>query len=85
MKRGQNLETSKIAEIAPRTAKALASDEADEPVKSDALRTAIDLGLAAIERGDAKTFPTASSLVEYLKKVGANVRAVAPTHTPETS
>jgi antitoxin ParD1/3/4 len=52
--------------------------EAEEAVKLDALRAAIDLGLASIERGDAKTFPNAASLVEYLKKVGAKARNVAP-------
>lgn len=52
--------------------------EAEEAVKLDALRAAIDLGLASIERGDAKTFPDASSLVDYLKKVGAKARETAP-------
>ena len=54
--------------------------ETEEAVKLDALRAAIDLGLAAIERGDAKTFPNASSLVDYLKKVGAKARQVPPNH-----
>jgi len=52
--------------------------EAEEAVKLDALRAAVDLGLASIESGDAKSFPNAESLLEYLKKVGVKARAVSP-------
>ena len=50
------------------------AEEAEEAAKLETLRAAIDLGLASIERGDAKTFPNASALVEYLKTVGAKAR-----------
>ena len=52
--------------------------EADEAAKLEALRAAVDVGLAAIDRGDAKTFPSASALVDYLKQVGAKARASVP-------
>lgn len=51
------------------------SREVEEANKFDALRAAVDIGLAAISRGDAKEFPTAVALVDYLKNVGAKVRA----------
>jgi antitoxin ParD1/3/4 len=51
--------------------------EVDEASKLDALRAAIDLGVAAIDRGDAKEFPSAAALVDYLKTVGAKARAAA--------
>jgi antitoxin ParD1/3/4 len=53
------------------------SREVDQAAKLDALRAAIDLGVAAIDRGDAKEFPNASALVEYLKTVGAKARTSA--------
>lgn len=51
--------------------------EADEAAKLDALRTAIDLGVSSIERGEVKTFPDASSLVDYLGEVGAKARSTS--------
>jgi antitoxin ParD1/3/4 len=51
--------------------------EVDEAAKLDALRAAVDIGIAAIDRGDAKEFPSAAALVDYLKTVGAKARAAA--------
>jgi len=49
--------------------------EVEEAAKLDALRAAVDIGIAAIDRGDAREFPSASALVDYLKTVGAKARA----------
>ena len=54
------------------------SREVDEAAKLGALRAAVDIGIAAIDRGDAKEFPSAAALVDYLKTVGAKARAAAP-------
>ena len=37
---------------------------------------AVDIGIAAIDRGDAKEFPSAAALVDYLKTIGAKARSV---------
>ena len=52
--------------------------EVEEATKLDALRAAIDIGLAALDRGDAKEFPSAAARVDYLGTVGAAARAKAP-------
>ncbi len=54
------------------------SREVDEAAKLGALRAAVDIGIAAIDRGDAKEFPSAAALVDYLKTVGAKAQAAAP-------
>ena len=46
------------------------SRELDEAAKLDALRAAVDFGVAAFDRGDFKEFPSANALVDYLKTVG---------------
>ena len=47
------------------------SRELDQAAKLDALRAAVDVGVAAFDRGDFKEFPSGAALVDYLKKVGA--------------
>jgi antitoxin ParD1/3/4 len=47
------------------------SRELDEAAKLDALRAAVDVGVAAFDRGDVREFPSAAALVDHLKKVGA--------------
>jgi len=43
--------------------------EVDEATKLEALRSAADLGLAALERGAFQQFADASSLIAHLNKV----------------
>ncbi len=43
--------------------------EVDEATKLEALRTAADLGTAAVERGEFKQFADTSSLIAHLNKV----------------
>jgi len=51
------------------------SREVEEASKLDVLRSAIDAGVAAIDRGDAEAFPSVAALVDYPKTVGAKARA----------
>jgi antitoxin ParD1/3/4 len=51
------------------------SREMDAAAKVEALRAAVDVGIAAIDRGDAKEFPSAAALVNYLKTVGSKAHA----------
>src|SRR6202012_88053 len=44
------------------------SRELDEATKLDALRAAVDVGIAAVDRGEFKEFPSAAALVDNLKK-----------------
>lgn len=51
--------------------------EIDEAAKLEALRAAVDTGLAALDRGEAREFQSPSALTDYLRKVGAAARAAA--------
>lgn len=51
--------------------------EIEEAAKLDALRAAVDVGLAALDRGEAREFPSADALIDYLRNVGAAARASA--------
>ncbi len=53
--------------------------EVDEATKLEALRSAADLGIAALERGAFKQFADASSLVAHLDKVADEALGVAQT------
>jgi antitoxin ParD1/3/4 len=49
--------------------------EMDDAAKLEALRATVNIGIAAIDRGDAKEFPSAAALVDYLKTIAAKARA----------
>ncbi len=51
--------------------------EREEAAKLEALRAAVDAGIAAAERGDAKSFSSVAQMIEHLKAVGAEVRAAS--------
>jgi antitoxin ParD1/3/4 len=48
--------------------------ETDEAARLEALRAAAKLGVAALDRGDFKEFPTAAALVDHLDTLAARVR-----------
>ena len=50
------------------------SRDAEESARLGALRSAVDVGIADIERGDFKEFATGKELAEYLKSRRAAAR-----------
>ena len=55
------------AEVVEEGLRLIESRDAEEAAKLEDLRSAVDVGIAAIERGDFKEFATGDELASYLK------------------